>query len=129
MSVLPTACQSALNNALTGAGFTRAATWQAWSAGVLGTASNITVTVESDQTATVWVPAQDGNQMMRVRTVQVRLVGSTSTARHGDVLNYDGVDFTISAINGTDDLPMWRAESKMDYGRGPADRFRAEGRT
>lgn len=126
MSVLPTACQSALNNALTGAGFTRAATWQAYSGGTLGAATDIRIVVESDQASYVW--SEEGRQSVRVRAVQVRLVGSTSTARLGDVLNYDSVAFTIDAIGGTDDLPMWRATSKTDYGRGFNDRFRAEGR-
>ena len=127
MSVLPASAQSALTTALASAGFTRTATWQAWAAGVLGTAADITIVVESDQTARVWV--EDGRQSVRVRTVMVRLVGSTAAARLGDVLNYDSVAFAITQINSTDDLPMWRAESQVDYGRGADDRFRTEGRT
>ncbi len=126
MSVLPASAQSALTSALSSAGFTRAATWQAWSGGVLGVAAAISVVVESDQTARVW--GDDGRQSVRVRTVMVRLLGSTAAARLGDVLNYDSVAFTLTQINGTDDLPLWRAESQVDYGRSADDRFRAEGR-
>lgn len=127
MAVLPAALVSALNTALADAGFTRAVTWQQYAAGVLGAATDITVTVESDQKRHVWMDTGDGSQHQLVRTVQVRLSGA-STANLGDKLNYDGTAFVISAISGTDDRPLWTADSKVDYGRGTSDRFRGENR-
>ncbi len=126
MAILPAALVSALNTALADAGFTRAVTWQQYTAGTLGAAQDLTVTVESDQTRHAWT--EDGQQHLRVRTVQVRLSGS-STANLGDRLNYDGVAFSITSISGTDDRPLWTAEFSADYGRGSKDRFRAEGIT
>lgn len=128
MAILTAALVTALNTALADAGFTRAVTWQQLSAGVLGAAQDLTVTVESDQKRHVWMDTGDGSQHLLVRTVQVRLSGA-STANLGDKLNYDGAAFTITDIAGTDDRPLWTASVSVDYGRGTKDRFRAEGRT
>lgn len=127
MAILPSALVTALNTALADAGFTRSVTWQQYTAGVLGLAQDLTVTVESDQKRHVYFDVGEGSQHQMVRTVMVRLSGA-STANLGDKLNYDGAAFTITAISGTDDRPMWTAEVAVDYGRGTKDRFRGENR-